>query len=57
MGLHIFEVKLCYLNLSDGAAWSEIKFVVPHDFMSQKLKKLQEAERLPFCQTDAAFFV
>ena len=30
--------------------------MVPHDFMSQKLKKLQWAERLPFYTTDAAFF-
>ena len=40
-----------------GAALSEIKFVEPHVFLSQKLKKLQEAESLPFCPTDAAFFL
>ena len=40
-----------------GAAWSEIQFVVPHGFISQKLEKLQKAESLPLCQTDAAFFL
>ena len=40
-----------------GAAWSEILFVVPHGFRSQKLKKLQEAESLPFCPTVATFFL
>jgi hypothetical protein len=33
------------------------KFEVPYDFMSQKLKKLQRAESLPFCPTYAAFFL
>ena len=40
MGLHIFEVKLCDLNSSVGAALCEITFVVPHGFINQKLKKL-----------------
>ena len=31
--------------------------MVSHGFISQKLKKLQEAESLPFCPTDAAFFL
>jgi hypothetical protein len=31
--------------------------VVPHDFISKKLKKLQEAESLPICPTVAAFFL
>ena len=31
--------------------------MVPHDFISLNLKKLQEAESLPFCPTDAAFFL
>ena len=53
MGLHTFEIKLCYLNSSMGTVLSEILFVVPHGFISQKLKKLQEAEFLPFGQTDA----
>jgi hypothetical protein len=30
---------------------------VPHNFISQKLKKLQEAESLPFCPTVDAFFL
>ena len=57
MGLYIFEIKLCQLNSSVGAAWSEIYFVVSHGFISQKLKQLQESECLPFCPTDAAFFL
>ena len=40
-----------------GATWSEIQFVVPHGLVSQKLKKLKEAESLPFCPTDAAFLL
>ena len=28
MGLYIFEIKLCWLNSSVGAAWSEIWFMV-----------------------------
>ena len=40
-----------------GAAWSGIQYVVPHNFISQKLKKLQRAECLPFCPTVAAFFL
>ena len=32
-----------------GAAWSEISFVVPDGLISQELKKLQQAESLPFC--------
>ena len=31
-----------------GAAWSEIYCVILHGFISKKLKKLQEAESLPF---------
>ena len=31
--------------------------MVPHEFISLNLKKLQEAESLPFCPTDAAFFL
>ena len=31
--------------------------MVSHDFISQKLIKLQEAESLPFCPTHAAFFL
>ena len=31
--------------------------MVSHVFVSQKLKKLQEAESLPFCPTVAAFFL
>ena len=50
MGLHTFEIKLCSLNSSVDAAWSEIENVVP-DFISQKLKKLQEVESLPFCHS------
>ena len=57
MGVHIFEVKLSELNSSVGAAWLEIWFVAPHDFIGQKLKKLQQVESLPFCPTDAAFFL
>ena len=57
MGLHIFEIKLCQLNSSVGAAWSEIHFVILHGFISQKLKKLQEAESLSFCPTFATFFL
>ena len=30
--------------------------MVPHGLISQELKKLQEAESLPFCPIDAAFF-
>jgi hypothetical protein len=30
---------------------------VPHNFLSQKLKKLQEVESLLFCPTVAAFFL
>ena len=54
MSLTIFDIKFV---LSKSAAWSEIWFVVPHDFISQKLKKLQQAESLPFCPIDAAFFL
>ena len=57
MGLHIFEIKLCYLNSSVGDAWSEILFVVPHGLINQELKKLQQVESLPFCPIDAAFFL
>ena len=28
-----------------NAAWSEISFVIPHGFISQKLKKLKELRR------------
>ena len=31
--------------------------MVPHNFISQKLKKLQRAESLPFCPTVAAFLL
>ena len=31
--------------------------MVPHDFISKKLKKLQEAESLPFCLTVDDFFL
>ena len=54
MGLHIFEIKLCLLNSSVGAAWSEMQFEVHHVFISQKLKKLKEEESLPFCPTGSA---
>ena len=37
-----------------GATWSEIQYMVPHIFISQKLKKLQRAESLPFCPIIAA---
>ena len=30
---------------------------VPHGLISQELKKLQQAESLPFCPIDAAFFL
>ena len=43
-GSPYFWDKVVYLNSSVGAAWSEIWFVVPHDFISQKLKKLLEVE-------------
>ena len=36
---------------------SSILLAVPRGFISQKLKKLQEAESLPFCPTVAAFFL
>ena len=57
MGLHIFQKKLCELNSSVEAAWTEIWFVVPHVVISQEQKKLQQAESLPFCPIDAAFFL
>ena len=31
--------------------------MVPHGLISQKLKKLQQAESLPLCPIDAAFFL
>ena len=34
--------------ISVCAAWSEIQFEVHHVFVSQKLKKLNEEESLPF---------
>ena len=40
-----------------GAAWSEIWFVVAYGFINQELKKSQQAESLPFCPIDAAFFL
>ena len=38
MGPHIFQIKLCYLNSSVYAAWSEIQFEVHQVLISQKLK-------------------
>ena len=57
MCLQIFEIKLWLQNLPVDASLSEIWFVVPHGFISQKLKKLWEAESLQFCPTDTAFFL
>ena len=51
---HIFQIKLCKLNSSICAAWSEIWFEVHHVFISQKLKKLKEEESLPIGPSCAA---
>ena len=54
MGPHIFQIKLCYLNSSVCAAWSKVYFEVYQVFISQKLKKLEGEEILPFGPTSAA---
>ena len=59
MGPHISKIKLCYLNSSIHAAWSETQFEVYRLFMSQKLKKLNEEESQPFgpsCPGDSVVY-
>ena len=55
MDLHIFEILLCLNKFISGCRM--VLDLICHGFVSQKLKKLQEAESLPFCPTDAAFFL
>ena len=54
MGPHIFQIKLCKLNSSVSAAWSEIYFEVHQVIISQNFKKLKEEESLPFGPTGSA---
>ena len=54
MGPHISKIKLCLLNSSMCATWSDMKFEVHHVFISQKLNKLKEEESLPFGPSCAA---